>query len=178
LRAKLLFLSFLFAMRIKVSEISEGCTAIEGSLRLSAMAAGQADFVGDVPFKAEIRRAAARLTVKLSYRAAVAMECSRCLRRVQIDFPGEFTLTNSQESSEEGKIPDEQDDLSLYADEEDGTIDLAAAVFDDIIVALPMKPLCSEACTGEAVSDDTRDGESGRGGVDPRWEPLKKLGRR
>jgi uncharacterized protein len=53
-------------------------------------------------------------------------------------------------------------------------VDISSAVYDEIMTALPLKPLCSEDCRGVEFGGD--GGGSGKGdAVDPRWEALRRL---
>jgi uncharacterized protein len=80
--------------------------------------------------------------------------------------------------AEEQEIEDDDLDTAYYRD---GVIDLAELVREQLYLALPMKPLCQEACRGlcsecgtnlnSGACACTHDWE------DPRLAPLKALAR-
>jgi uncharacterized protein len=85
-------------------------------------------------------------------------------------------LQEKTPSDDRNALPEEEVDL-FFSDSTD-TVDISPLIFDEIVVSLPMKPLCSEQCTGIAtgnVSEVNVDYGHGPKAVDPRWEVLKKL---
>ena len=85
-------------------------------------------------------------------RTTVELECSRCLRRCRIglDLPIEEELPiaghapDMREEEIEEELP-EEDTEPLFLD---GIFDLTELLRQSILVAVPIKPLCSEECKG------------------------------
>jgi uncharacterized protein len=76
------------------------------------------------------------------------LACSRCLEAFQMPVDASFDLRylpQSQNTGDEREI--EEDDLTdaFYRDE---VIDLGQLMDEQFYLALPMKPLCREACRG------------------------------
>jgi uncharacterized protein len=111
------------------------------------------------------------------------LACSRCLEPFEIPVDAEFDLRYLPQSENAGEGADDEreiaeDDLttSFYRD---GTLDVADLLREQFQLALPMKPLCSEACLGlcpqcgtnlnRTTCDCTTRWE------DPRLAPLKGL---
>ena len=87
-----------------------------------------------------------RLVGKVS--TVLELSCSRCLEPFQQPVEAEFDvryLPQSENSGEEREI--EEDDLTeaFYRDD---VIDLGQLMDEQFYLALPMKPLCREACKG------------------------------
>jgi uncharacterized protein len=86
-----------------------------------------------------------------------------------------------QEKSRSGGrkyLPEEE--IDLVFDDASGDVDLAAFIFDEILLSVPMKPLCSEECRGIRVGGDPAISveylrQQPRQTVDPRWKALEKL---
>ena len=108
-----------------------------------------------------------RITVTGTLTAPWRGECRRCLEIVD----GEVVV-DVQEVFE----PNPADDAETYPLEGD-TVDLEQLVRDAVLLALPLAPLCQEACAGPDPDDHpvAVEGEEVGGGGDPRWAALKQL---
>jgi len=106
--------------------------------------------------------------------------CSRCLEPMIVPVEASFDLRYQPHSTNtgEGELEIEEDDLTtaFYQNDE---IDLQQLMREQFYLALPMKPLCGEACRGlcpmcgknlnKGSCDCKRDWE------DPRLAALKEL---
>jgi uncharacterized protein len=129
-------------------------------------------------------------------RAALALECARCLVAVEsaLDLPVSLLFVPARPVAGPHDDPLESLGLSGLPFELPGAdlelldytgqeIDLSEAVVDQVVLALPIKPLCQEACRGlcPACGQDLNAGrcDCDEEPVDPRFAPLKnlKLGR-
>jgi uncharacterized protein len=81
--------------------------------------------------------------------ATLELSCGRCLEAFTVNVDNGFDLMYlpHTENVGEGEIEIEEDDLetAYYRDE---VIDLGQMTREQFYLALPMKPLCSEACRG------------------------------
>jgi uncharacterized protein len=77
------------------------------------------------------------------------LECGRCLERFEIPVDGTFELRYVSQSQNAGHGEREigEDDLTtaFYRDQ---TLDLGELMHEQLELALPMKPLCSNDCKG------------------------------
>ncbi len=177
-----------FPVRIDVADIKQEVGShklTDLSVTLDSAEFGGAEVRFDRPFtgKAKIWNLGDRLLVQAELQGEVRLTCSRCLREytqpVSVSFEEEF---REGEPGAEG--PDEEDGdesvepVSFYSDDE---LDVTEVARDHILLALPMKPLCSEACQGlcPRCGKDLNEGPCGCGGaeenVDPRLAVLKDL---
>jgi uncharacterized protein len=118
----------------------------------------------------------------------IELACVRCLEPFPMEVAEELDLLYLPQSSNVGSATESVDDesgqglepeelaVSFYRDER---IDLSQMIVEQIVLALPMKPLCKADCLGlcpqcgvnrnlsscNCVPDDT----------DPRWAPLRTL---
>jgi uncharacterized protein len=79
----------------------------------------------------------------------LALECGRCLEPFEIPVASTFELRYLpfDDNAGEGEREIAEDDLTT-AFYQDQTLDLGALMREQIQLALPMKPLCSDACAG------------------------------
>ena len=110
----------------------------------------------------------------------VKMCCCRCLKEfdqpVSINFEEEYAkkqVLRQAEENDEG-IDEEgmelKDEDFIFEISEDNIIDLGEAIRQNIIVSLPIKPLCSKSCKGIKI-----EAPSKKKAVDPRLEKLKQF---
>jgi uncharacterized protein len=121
-----------------------------------------------------------KLICRGKVRTSAKLECSRCLSVYDqpvisnldfvIDF-GESTLPIYRDKSEE--------DNYFIADPSSGFFQMDNLLREIIILALPLKPLCSEDCKGLCPICGTDLNKSRcscvKKEIDPRWEKLKGL---
>ncbi len=81
--------------------------------------------------------------------AEVALECSRCLEEAGITldmlFDAEYFPTIDVATGSSLAVPDDEMSFAIDRNHE---LDLAEAVRQELLVALPMHPLCSPGCAG------------------------------
>ena len=111
--------------------------------------------------------------------AEVVATCARCLRDVPIDVDLALTALYSPEhmrpqDSEEIDVRLDEINREYYGGSE---VVLDPMVRELLLLDVPMKPLCSDACEGIAVPEHLRPPEEVFGGSvpDSRFAPLLKL---
>ncbi len=115
-----------------------------------------------------------------SVRGILHLQCSRCLADFDLDKEIELSLVLRTES---GSVAEEHEILEAEGDEliiQGSEIDLGEIIVNEIMLSIPMKPLCSPECPGLCPtcgeiqgSEKCKCSEEQR--VDPRWEALAKL---
>jgi uncharacterized protein len=139
----------------------------------------------DRPFEgsAEIWNAGDRLLVKASVAGEATVECSRCLTPfslpLEVAFEEEFVEGEPSDEADEQEFEvDEQRTVTYYSGDE---IDLSEPLRENVLLELPMKPLCREDCRGLCTTCGTNlnEGEcqctEATHVVDPRLAALKDL---
>jgi uncharacterized protein len=95
------------------------------------------------------RQEAGRYRVAGHLAGEIELTCSRCLEPFTLPVATDFDLryVPRTENVGEGEKEVEEDDLAtaFYSDEQ---IDLGHLIMEQFQLALPMKPLCDEACKG------------------------------
>lgn len=137
---------------------------------------------GPVRARLNVQRLGNEMRVDGTVSAAVRLECSRCLAPFDLAVEGEVGVSFAPPSA---VADDAEHQHELSADELDveplvqGGADLRGVIAEQIHLALPLKPLCSEECRG-ICPHCGREAAAGACGCappagDPRWEALKKL---
>ena len=82
-------------------------------------------------------------------KARLELNCSRCLEPLQVPVDAAFDLqyVPQIENAGEGEREIGEEDLAT-AYYRDGTLDVGDLLREQFELALPMKPLCSDACRG------------------------------
>ena len=114
----------------------------------------------------------------------VGLTCSRCLESFSYPFDQRFNLRFSQEIPQDLES-DEEADLELTADQigllyfQGDELDLRDAIQEQIVMAMPFKPLCRIECKGlcpkcgqDLTLGTCRCGDNGRGSP---FDVLKKF---
>jgi uncharacterized metal-binding protein YceD (DUF177 family) len=131
-----------------------------------------------VSCKAQIDRSNTDLFVHLEFETAIRVECSRCLAPFDFPITGDLRLSVKEQVGKAGPSLDDEA-VDFFYDARHLQVDLGPAIYDEIMIALPLKPLCSENCRGIEHGEKSAVGEAfavkEKGEIDPRWEALKKL---
>ena len=143
------------SVRIDVSDIKEKAglqkrTDLSVNLEPVEFSGQEVRFPEPFTGTAEIWNLGDRLLVRAEVSGAAELVCSRCLKRytepVSVSFDEEFVEaapgkgeSDAEEDAESGLT------VSFSTDDE---IDLTGPLRDNILLALPMKPLCREDCKG------------------------------
>ena len=133
---------------------------------------------GDGELDVRLSRSGTDVVVHGRLRAELQVPCARCLEpaAVKVDqdvsilaVPGSALSARSGKGEEDA--PPEDADVIPYDGE---TVVLDDLVRDELLLAIPMIPLCSEACPGISAGLSSAEPEE-KPGVDPRLRPLLRL---
>lgn len=115
-----------------------------------------------------------------SVKGTLRLACGRCLEEFSFPVNASFDVLYlpHSENAGEGEVAIEDEDLAT-AYYQDDQIDLGHLVREQFYLALPMKPLCQEACRGLCphcgTNLNTGSCACAAEWVDPRLETLKAL---
>jgi uncharacterized protein len=147
-------------MRITTQELNETGIALEFDTpadrfpTLREMVRGrECDFTGPVRTRLRAVRIGDMVEVEGDIRATVRLSCGRCLAEFISPLEAAFTLTYAQQMPAAGDEGDprphemdvEEDGLIYFQGED---IDLTDGIQEQVILSLPLRPLCSESCKG------------------------------
>lgn len=180
----LLLLAKDLAMRVSLEEIKGALTRKKFACEPSVL-----DLPENVPLFGRTigvdlqfsrRRGGISVLGEVSFRAELV--CSRCAKTFQshLEEPVDLLYKKGKPEIEEGEVrlSDEETRTVFY----DGdTIDLSEPIRDTVLLAMPMKPLCSVDCKGlcQHCGKDLNEGPCSckEEETEPRWRRLTELKR-
>jgi uncharacterized protein len=155
-------------------------------LRLALAGTDAGPGLRDGKLDVRLSKSGTDVVVRGEFTAEVTVACARCLEpaRVAVREPVNALVVAEGSSSgaptpagdpdgdagESGDLVTDQADVISY----DGdTVVLDTLVRDELLLGIPMIPLCSEACTG--IRPESSPESSPEGGIDPRLRPLLRI---
>jgi uncharacterized protein len=142
------------------------------------------------PLSAEGSKELGSFRLRGQMSCSVELQCCRCLEPLSVDVRENVDLIYLPQSKNiapprRDDSGASEDDRSLDTDElavsfyRDHHIDLGHMIVEQIVLALPMKPLCREECRGLCpecgVNRNEASCECAPDESDPRWSALKAL---
>jgi uncharacterized protein len=119
------------------------------------------------------------VTLDISVETALDLDCGRCLESFTLPVQSVFRHTLVPARDEEAQKTDLADEDISFGYYQDDLIDLDALVYEQILLQVPMKPLCAEACRGLCAKCGANLNAAPcvcrTGDVDSRLEALKKF---
>ena len=150
-----------------------------GEMRL----AGEAEFISPIKMNLSARLISAIVEIEGTLATSVRIPCSRCLNEFEILLKSSFALTYTQdvyggkaEAGVEIEITEYATGLIPYRGQE---INLREGIQEQLVLALPLRPLCTTSCKGlcPRCGANLNKGECGcnRSAVDSRFAVLKNF---
>lgn len=159
-------------MKIRVDDITEqpkllsfqeSCEAFPllGDLQLR----GESEFLSPILVELTVSREYGHIRVKGNVAARLRFACSRCLAPFDADISSLFTMFYTEGdsiASGEDEVELAEEDLVSVSYEGD-EIDFAPEIAEQVIMELPLKPLCSDGCQGlcAVCGADLNEGDCG-----------------
>jgi uncharacterized protein len=158
-------------MVIDMRLVPEGRSFIERDSPLEAFMDELPPFDGPVRGRAEIDRMGGTVVAAVRFGGVFRLQCVRCLEEYSEAVDGELRVIIKEEQGRHGPSLDD-DTADFFFDVNHDLVDIGPAIYDEIMITLPFKPLCSEDCEGIKIESAADSGEEP---VDPRWEGLRRL---
>lgn len=165
-------------MIIELTSIVERPVALNETFRDIDLELVDTKLAGDVEFTGEKVRIDQKAHIRGHVSGEVEIECTRCttpvIRPINIEFDDVFV----DEPSCDGEAAIEETELDeSYV--ENGEIDLAEVVREQILLDLPEQVYCSDGCKGLCpkcgANRNLIDCNCNFNEIDPRWAALKGL---
>jgi DUF177 domain-containing protein len=110
-------------------------------------------------------------------RVVAVGECVRCLETVELPLEVDFQELYVYDDGDAPDLPAEESDETRRL--EGDLLDLEPVLRDEVVLALPMKPLCTPDCAGLCPLCGVRladaPGHAHETEIDPRWAALRQL---
>ena len=167
-------------MKIDVRLVPQGHSRLEQDLTLEEFRDDLPLFSEAVRCRAELDRIGETIVVNLRFEGIFEAQCSRCLENYNVPVKSDLRVILKEEQGKHGLSLDD-DGTDFFFDVNHDLVDISSAIYEEIMIAFPLKPLCSEDCSGIELADSGTAFESGNLSagqekpIDPRWEALKKL---
>ncbi len=164
-------------MRLNVSDITVEGVQQELKLPVAVNESAVPD-IADVFIR--LFRFGKKVLVEGSVKVSVSLACSRCLNEfsypLDMSFREEYTPAEDIGAEGEQELTAGELGTGFYSNDR---IDIPDIVKEQVLLSLPMKPLCKSECKGMCAGcgKDLNKGpcECGAGETDPRLAPLKKI---
>ncbi len=146
-------------MRIRLDDIKDEGLQLEGSEEFASypiltemVEAGEVRFVSPVKTELRLYRVDRMIEVEGRVETVVELTCSRCLADFEVPLAARFALTYTDrlpdiesEDGEEVEVGADEMGLILFEGEE---IDLREGIQEQVVMAVPYRPLCRKDCKG------------------------------
>jgi len=164
-------------MKILLSDIPEDGLDIAFE---DAFDSGPFKAISPVKTSLHVDKFSSEVLIRGEVKAILELQCSRCLRLFPRDTDIEVQVVyhplEDLSDEERHEVKDDELDMGFYSGDE---LDIRELVKEQIILSVPIKPLCGEACRGicpKCGTDLNADACSCKeAGVDPRLAVLKEI---
>jgi uncharacterized protein len=163
-------------MVLDIRTIPAGRSATSQTTGLDAYKDDLPGFSEKISCEAAIDRSGQFLYVNLRFKGTFTLECSRCCSQFPYTISSSLRLVVKERPGRSGHSMDDES-VDIFYDSRNPEVDLGPAIYEEIMTAIPLKPLCAEDCRGILVHDrqvrivDKNEEDD----IDPRWEALKKI---
>ena len=165
-------------MKITVSDIEREGLILD--IQEPSLTKASIKTVGPVEAHLEIHRYEEEVSIKGGIKGHVVLQCSRCLIDFQHDIDINVDLLyeplpaiSEEESYEIGR---DEAEIAFYRDDE---LDITEMIAEQILLTIPMKPLCDEQCKGLCpycgADLNLQSCDCDKQYIDPRLAKLKTL---
>jgi uncharacterized protein len=169
-------------MRIDIKELDSGPVRIQGEVSPLELGLESTDgkVLQPVSVKAVAEKHGLQIRVRGNLAAALELTCARCLDPVKMDLLPEFDqfYQSNAGSTLTGEIALTKKDTDI-AFFNGNYIELVDILREQILLALPMKPVCREECRGLCPhcggNRNLKDCRCEFTDLDPRLAPLRKI---
>lgn len=138
-------------MLIRLSEI-EDVLVVKGEMDIKRFAmTDDTEFrlLAPVSYELTVAKFDDTVTIEGPVTARMSLSCSRCLEDFDLDLSVRMAikLTEKSTSPDAAEMELHNEDLDVYYYEGD-EIDLDPYVYEEVMLNMPMRPLCREECKG------------------------------
>jgi uncharacterized protein len=164
-------------MKVQISEIPEDGLELDAEEPVQAEGVRIASPVG---IRLRVEKIGTEVVIRGELAADVEFSCSRCLREVKKGLLMPINLLyhplDSLRGDERRELLGEELETGFYEDDE---LDIEEIAKEQVLLNIPMKPLCGESCRGicPRCGADLNEGSCGckLSAQDSRLSALKKL---
>ncbi len=130
------------------------------------------EFRTPVHLEVHMDKSHAHLMLAIKARATAVYACDRCLDEIEIPLQEAVTLVYAKDAAAE-HMKDDESVRTLAAD--DTFIDAGDDVRDVLLIAIPMRRVCTDYRDNPACGAAIPEAAHLRAEADPRWDALRSL---
>lgn len=164
-------------MRLNVSDIPDGGLQTELDLPVEINDIAGSDIAH---VRMNVFRFGKKVLIEGSLKISLSLECSRCLKEysftLDLAFRDEYDPVEEFENEDKQELTGRELEKNSYSNDE---IDISGLIKEQVMLNIPMKPLCRSDCQGicPRCGKHLNEGlcECKAEEIDPRLAPLKKL---
>jgi uncharacterized protein len=138
-------------MIVKLSEIDDTLT-VKGTMedtQHTLVEKGGFTLFSPVAYELTVRKIEAGASIKGTISCVLALLCARCLEEFSLPVSArldiELIAKTSMSGDSELELTGDEMDVSYFEGDE---IDLSSLVYEELLLNIPMRPLCTEDCRG------------------------------
>jgi uncharacterized protein len=160
-------------MHIDMRSLPPGRSIIEQKVALSAEQIRDCGITGEAACRAVVDALQYQIHASVTFSCVVNTQCSRCLKPISLPVSGQYSMILKDRNAPR-QTDEDGTEADFYYTDSDKIIDTRQALYEEIIIAIPIMPLCRSSCESvlpEKSSTTVRVFKP----VDPRWKALEKL---
>lgn len=137
-------------MIIRVEDLEPEGLHVETPLTIGPLGteADEVIAIEDAIFRGDVKRTSRGVDLRGRFTCSAQVPCARCLELFQVAVDRTFLLRYAFATPTGRDVEIPEDDLDVDFLEADGELDLVDVAAEQIYLALPMKPVCRDACRG------------------------------
>ncbi len=168
-------------MRVDIATLKDGPCRFSGTMAVPSEThpGSEANRSAPIAFAATVELDGDSVRVTGWLHSTVHVACSRCLETTPVTVDRDLQLVFHAADKAPGSGDTELDAQRLDVDyHSDGSLDLRSVMAEQVLLGLPMKPLCSDDCQGLCPQCGANRGRQAcdcQPAVDARLSPLAAL---
>lgn len=170
-------------MQVRLEQVREQPFHWDETETVDAKEVGHPDVqaLSPVRWRGEIQFADPGYLLTATYSYQQTLSCQRCLEPLveSVEQPMQLLLVPAAGAPGSGEHELSEAELGVVEVPEDGEVDLRPLLLEQILLNVPMKPLCRAACKGicPQCGANLNAGDCGceTKEIDPRWQALAAL---
>lgn len=148
-------------MRLELKDIKDGglikeltCTSSDFPVLVEMEPQDEVRFTQPIEFHLRLQKSGQLVEVEGSLWTGMELVCGRCLQRYARGLSADFAFTYTPLVTDKQDVPEEDSEIELGADElglvfyRDECLDLFQPLQDQLVMALPIRPICMGDCKG------------------------------
>jgi uncharacterized protein len=137
-------------MRFKINQIGDEGLSVDVPVTGEWLAAACPDLEArpgssGLAFRGRITKSANDYLLRGDLSGALEAPCARCLEPARLDIEAPVTVTFVSSEADDAGLADDDPDVVAFAGPE---IDVSDEIRDEILLAIPVSPLCKPDCRG------------------------------